>query len=102
MKNADASLDCAKDLEDFMLFVGTGMKGRKGDDHYFQQRNKKKRGHDKKKQLAAVYNSVRNAWNNFCVWCADSGHPISPHNKEHMTKVSHNLNALTLSCFNII
>jgi hypothetical protein len=87
MSHPEATLDCTKDLEDFMLFVGTGMKGKKGDDFYFRRRNQKGKGYDEKKQLTAVYKSVRNAWNNFCAWCAENGHPISPSDKEHMTKV---------------
>ena len=71
-----------------MLFVGAGMKGRKGDDHYFKQSNKRGKGNERKKKTNAVYRSVRSAWNQFCSWCADNGHPISPENKEHMTKVS--------------
>jgi hypothetical protein len=62
----DARLDYSNDLEDFMLFVRTGMKGKKGDDYYFKRHNRKGNGRDEKKQLTAVYNSVQNAWNNFC------------------------------------
>jgi hypothetical protein len=36
MKNIDVSLDYAEDLKDFMLFIGTGIKSRKGDDYYFK------------------------------------------------------------------
>jgi hypothetical protein len=97
MGRPDARLECTKDLEDFMLFIGTGMKGKKGDDYYFKRRNRKGKGRDQQKQLTAVYNSVRNAWNNFCAWCADNGHPISPENKEHMTKVRHALSTLICS-----
>jgi hypothetical protein len=80
-----------------MLFIGTGMKGKKGDDYYFKRRNRKGKGRDEKKQLTAVYNSVRNAWNNFCAWCVDNGHPISLENKEHMTKVRRESSAVV--CF---
>lgn len=97
MGRPDARLEYTKDLEDFMLFIGTGMKGKKGDDYYFKRRNRKGKGRDQQKQLTAVYNSVRNAWNNFCAWCADNGHPISPENKGHMTKVRHALSTLICS-----
>ncbi|KAH8751018.1 hypothetical protein BGZ57DRAFT_934599 [Hyaloscypha finlandica] len=36
LSQPDASLDCVKNLGDFMLFVGAGMEGRKGDDYYFK------------------------------------------------------------------
>ncbi|KAF2430747.1 hypothetical protein EJ08DRAFT_679030 [Tothia fuscella] len=53
----DTRLECTKDLEDFMLFIRTGIKGKKGDDYYFKRRNIK-----------------------------DNGYPISPENKEHIIK----------------
>jgi hypothetical protein len=48
MGRPDARLECTKDLEDFMLFIGTGMKGKKGDDYYFKRRNRMDKGRDQK------------------------------------------------------
>jgi benzoyl-CoA reductase/2-hydroxyglutaryl-CoA dehydratase subunit BcrC/BadD/HgdB len=81
-----------KDLEAFMIMVGAGMKGVKGDDYYFNQPSSdddedEKDEEEKDKEVRATYQSVRNAWNNFCGWCQQKGHPISPENKEYMTKV---------------
>ena len=50
--------------------------------------NRRGKDNEKDKKTNAVYRSVRSAWNQFCSWCADNGHPISQENKEHMTKVS--------------
>jgi len=33
----EPSVSCVGDLEDFMVFVGAGMQGRKGDDYYFNE-----------------------------------------------------------------
>lgn len=89
-----ATTDHVESLEDFMLMVATGIKGRKGDDYYFNgtttsedEDEEDERTKKKAKGLRAVYQTVRNSWNNFCGWCKRMGHPISPENKEYMTEV---------------
>jgi hypothetical protein len=91
MGRPDAKLECTKDLEDFMLFVRTGMKGKKGDNYYFKRYNRKRNGRSDENQLAAVYNSVQNAWNNFCAWYAENEHSISSKIKKHRIKVRREL-----------
>jgi len=82
-----ASFDCLRDLEDYQLFQTAGMKGKKGDDYYFKPHNRRDKGNKGKKQVRPVYKSARSAWNQFCAWCADEGHPISAEHKAHMTQV---------------
>jgi hypothetical protein len=40
-----------------MLFVGAGMKGRKGDDYYFKQQNRREKDKERDKKTNAVYRS---------------------------------------------
>lgn len=70
-----------------MFFVGAGIKGKKGDDYYYDRQKREARRNNAGKELEAGYGTARNAWNNFCGWCKRKGHPISDENKEHMTQV---------------
>jgi hypothetical protein len=89
-----ASAHCKKDLEDFMLFVATGMQGKKGDDYYFNEpamsegeQGEHIEGWRHEADVKAVYGSVRGAWKTFLAWRRDIGHPVSEENMKHMTKV---------------
>lgn len=87
-------MNCVDDLQDFMLMVATGVKGRKGDDYYFNESTtsededeEDEKGKKEEKELRGSYQYVRNCWNHFCGWCKRMGFPISSENKEVMTKV---------------
>ena len=71
----EPSVSRVGDLEDFMLFVGSGMKGKKGDDYYFNHPSVNE-SEDEKEELKASYQSFRNGWNNFCGLCKRMGHPV--------------------------
>jgi len=94
IKRPEASFNCLKDLEDYQLFQTAGMKGKKGNDYYFKQRNRRSKDNVRKRQIRPVYKSARSAWNQFCAWCADEGHPISAKHKAHMTQVKVLVNKL--------
>jgi hypothetical protein len=71
-----------------MLVIATGIKGKKGDDYYFNDSSNEDEDEGKeKKELAAVYQTVRNYWNNFCSGCRKMGYSVSFEHKEEMTKV---------------
>jgi hypothetical protein len=75
------SVNRKTDLEEFMTFAVNGIKGRRGDDHYFKRRTNKDTSKQRVKK--PVRGTARKSWNHFSGWCRRMGHPISPEYGTH-------------------